>query len=67
MAKTKDYTTFIPVDDKLLEIKVKVFPRGTKNKSRWEKVCQWGRNFAKENKLSPKQVDRIVSQRRYGS
>ncbi len=67
MDKTKDYTTFISIDDKLLEIKVKVLPRGTKNKSRWEEVCQWGRSFAKENKLSPNQVDRTVSQRRYES
>jgi len=67
MNKAKDYTTFIPMDDKLLEIKVKVLPRGSKNKSRWDEVCQWGEKFAKANKLSPKQIDKAISQRRYGS
>lgn len=65
MKNIKDYTTFIPVDDRLLEIKVKVLPRGSKNKSRWEEVCLWGRKFAKANRLSSKQLDKIISQRRY--
>ena len=66
MANTKDYTTFIPMDDKLLEIKVKVLPRGSKNKSRWEEVCQWGKNFSKTNRLNSPRIDKVISQRRYG-
>jgi hypothetical protein len=67
MAKVKDYITLIPVDDKMLEIKVKVLPRGTKNKSRWEEVCIWGKAYAEDNKLDSGRVDKIITQRRYGN
>ena len=67
MAKVKDYTTLIPMDDQMLEIKVKVLPRGAKNKSRWEEVCNWGKSYAKDNELDTGSVDKIITQRRYGA
>jgi len=66
MKNIKDYTTFIPMDDRLLEIKVKVLPRGSKNKSRWEEVYQWGKNFSKTNRLKSSRIDKVIFQRRYG-
>jgi len=66
MNKTGDYTTIIPVEGKLLEITVKVLPQKTKKTSRWEEICQWGRDFSEQKKISPNKVDKIVANRRYG-
>jgi len=66
MNKTDGYTTIIPVDDKLLEVTVKVLPQKTNRGSRWENICQWGQNFAKQKKISPNKVDKIITDRRYG-
>jgi len=66
MNKTGDYTALIPVDDKLLEVTVKVIPQKKKTVSHWEEICQWGRDFSKQKKISPNKVDRIIAKRRYG-
>lgn len=66
MNKAGDYTTLIPVDDKLLEVTVKVISQKKKTTSHWEEICQWGRDFSKRKKISSNKVDRIIANRRYG-
>mgnify|MGYP003394111576 CR=1 FL=1 len=66
MNKTDGYKTLIPVDDKLLEVTVKVLPQKNNKTSRWENICQWGQNLAKQKRISPDQVDKIITYRRYG-
>lgn len=66
MNKANNYTTIIPVDDKLLEVTVKVLPQKIKEASRWENICQQGQDFAKQKKISSNKVDKIISKRRYG-
>ena len=66
MNKANNYTTIIPVDDKLLEVTVKVLPQKTNGASRWENICQWGQNFAKQKKISSNKVDEVIGKRRYG-
>lgn len=67
MNKANNYTTIIPVDDKLLEVTVKVLPQKSKEASRWENICQWGQSFAKQKKVSPDKVNTTISKRRYGA
>lgn len=66
MSKTDGYTTLISVDDKLLEVTVKVLPQKANEASRWENVCQWGQDFAKRKKISSNKIDKVIAKRRYG-
>ena len=41
--------------------------RYIRSKSNWEDICQWGQNFAKQNKISPNKVDKVIAKKRYGA
>lgn len=37
-----------------------------RSQTNWEKLSKWGRKFAKNKKINPEKIDKIITERRYG-